>query len=118
MIKKIGWAAIAVCSLVCLEAQARELRGWVGYTGYTGMRGLHLKPVIVVFGHRCVMVNQQSTTTEGAFRLLEKSQKLSPLADILVRAGHGRSAAAQRFMKRVSDAGMCEDRKCLYRFSR
>lgn len=118
MIKRLGWAVIVTCSLMCSQAQASKLQGWEMFRGYAGMRGLRLKPIEVVFARRGVMLNHQSTTVEGAFRLLEKSHNLTPLPDILVRADRGRSLAARRFMKRVGDAGMCEDRMCLYRFNR
>jgi len=103
---------------MCSQAQASELKGWERYTEYAGTRGLHLKPVTVVFDCHGVIVNQQRTTTEGAYRLLKKSQSLSPVPDILVRADHRSEQLARRFMKRVGDAGLCRDRKCFYRFSR
>lgn len=98
------------------QVHANELKGWERYTGYAGTRGLHLKPVVVVFDLHGVIVNQRRTTAAGAYRLLRKSKNLSPVPDILVRADHGRAEAARRLMKRVGDAGMCEDRKCFYRF--
>ena len=118
MIKEFGWATFVACSLMCSQAQAGELRGWERYTGYAGLRGLHLKPIVVVFDRRGIMVNQRRIAAEGALRLLSKSQSLSPLPDILVRADHVRSKIAHRFMKRVDDAGLCESRKCLYSISR
>lgn len=108
---------IALCCLIgCSATQAGELRGWEKYSGPVDMRGLHLKPIEVVFGRQGVVINQQVTTVEDAFRLLKESQSLSPLPDVLVGADRSRSMAATRFMKQVSDADLCEDRKCFYRF--
>jgi len=116
--ERVVWSVVVACFVMCSQAQASGLKEWERYKGYAGTRGLHLKPFVVVFDRHGVIVNQQRTTAATAYRLLKKSQNLSPMPDILVRADHDRLVAARRFMRRVSDAGMCEERKCFYRFSR
>lgn len=118
MTRRLAWSVLVGCSVMCSQAQASGLKGWERYTAYAGTRGLHLKPFVVVFDRHGVIVNQQRTTAETAYRLLKRSQDLTPVPDILVRADRGRLVAARRFMRRVGDAGMCEERKCFYRFSR
>lgn len=118
LVTRFGWSIVLTYSVMCSQTQASEPRGWEKYAGYLGARGLHLKPAVVLFDRHGVSVNQQGTTAEGAYRLLKRSQHISPVPDILVRADHRRSLTARHFMKRVRDAGMCEDRKCFYRFSR
>jgi len=111
-------APMLVLAFSPLCARENGLEKWSRYEDPSSLRGLHTKPVEVCYGVRTIFVNGERMRQASAIRMLKMSRDLSPIPDIVVHI-RGRSLESSgRFLKSISDDGLCNEAKCWFKVER
>lgn len=98
-----------------MDRSGFDSRFWESYNSKIYKRGLQIKPLVLIYTRKMVIINSEKMDERTAIRLVVRTKSVTPRPPLQVNFRSSDRSAVLLFARKLESEGLCSPIKCRFR---